>query len=119
MNGCKVLVVEDEAIIAMSLEDILADAGFDIAGPVGSVAGALALIAREPDIGCALLDVNLRGETVYAVADALDGRGVPFAFTSGYGADGIDARFSDRPVLLKPVDPKKLVSFVEVAANGR
>lgn len=79
-----VLVVEDEVLIAMELEDVLADAGFAVLGPVPAVAAALALLAqRRPD--AAVLDVNLRGERITPVAQALKDMAVPFVLTSAYG----------------------------------
>jgi hypothetical protein len=60
-----------------------------------------------------LLDVNLRGQLSYPVADALDAKGIPYAFTSGYGAGGIDARFSGATVIGKPIDAAQLTAFVK------
>lgn len=115
MTAAKVLVVEDEAIIAMSIQDMLLEEGFDVIGPAGSVAAALALLRNGEAVDCALLDVNLRGETVYPVASELSERSIPFAFTSGYGQSGIDPRFAGRVVLPKPVDPLRLVAFLKKA----
>ena len=108
----RVLVVEDEALVAMALEDLLADAGCAVVGPVGAVPQAVALVEGGAEIDCALLDVNLRGVHVYPVAEVLERRGVPFAFTSSYGKDGIDPRFAGRPVLPKPLNPALLSTFL-------
>ena len=99
-----VLIVEDEVMVSMILEDMIEDAGHGVAGTAVSVDAALAMLADGRTIHCALLDVNLRGQLSYPVADALDAKGIAYAFTSGYGAGGIDPRYKDRPVLAKPID---------------
>ncbi|WP_207540370.1 response regulator [Sabulicella rubraurantiaca] len=82
---CQVLVVEDEAVIALQLELILTDAGFVVIGPAPTVAAAMALLASQrPD--AAVLDVNLHGERVTPVAEALTAMGVPFVLSSAYDA---------------------------------
>ncbi|HEY0834592.1 MAG TPA: response regulator [Azospirillum sp.] len=101
LSGLRVLLVEDEAMVAMMLEDMLGDFGCEIVGPAASVAAALDLAARE-GIDGAILDVNVGGETIYPVAEALSARGVPFVFTTGYGAADIDRRFADAPAVQKP-----------------
>ena len=75
----------------------------------GLVADAMAAIKRE-DFHAAVLDVNLDGEVVYPVADAVLARGVPFVFVTGYSADGIDRRFAQVPVLQKPIERQMLQS---------
>jgi CheY-like chemotaxis protein len=96
-----ILVVEDEPLVAMVLESIIEDMGASLVGPAASVEKALALIEAGGFIG-ALLDVNLRGERVDAVADALAAKGLPFVFTTGHGIDGIPAAHRHRPMLSKP-----------------
>lgn len=109
----RVLVVEDEALVAMLVEDALLDAGASVIGPAATVAEALALLEREtPD--AAVLDLNLAGETSTPVADALAARGVPFVVATGYGADGLPPGHASVPVLAKPYDPDDLT-----AALGR
>jgi CheY-like chemotaxis protein len=97
----RILVVEDEPFIALTLEDMLDELGFALAGTVSQVSEALDLIAREP-IDCALLDVNLGSEKIDPVADLLAARNCPFIFTTGYGRSGIPQGHADRPVLQKP-----------------
>ena len=109
LAGLRVLVVEDELMIAALWETVLTEAGCEVVGPFARVRLALQAIAREPAIDAALLDVQLHGETVLPVADALAERGVPFLFATGYGADGAPARYCDRPVLTKPC-PLRLVT---------
>ena len=109
----KVMLVEDEAMIAMVMEDFLADLDCEVAGPFGAVAPALAWLDAEatpPD--AAVLDVNLGSERVFPVAEALRARGVPFVFATGYGMIE-DRRFDDAPVLSKPIDLDKLAVVVD------
>ena len=88
-------------LVAMVVETMLSDIGCHVIGPFGRLAGALDAAERE-QIDAALLDVNLHGEAVFPVADALAKRGIPFVFMTGYGPEGLPKRFSDRPVLTKP-----------------
>ena len=105
----RVLVVEDEALIAMEIESALLDAGFAVVGPAATLAAATALAAAEA-LWAAVLDVNLAGEPVFPVADALARRRVPFAFVTGYGPEVLPARFRDRPLLRKPCSPRTVVA---------
>src|SRR5260370_41328392 len=102
LNGLRVLIVEDEAMVAILLEDILADCGCAVIGRAFSVEEAIALTRSERQIGAAILDVNLRGSPIYPVAEVLAARGIPFAFASGYGAEGLDEKWRDRLSLPKP-----------------
>lgn len=107
-----VLIVEDEWLIAESLQETLQEAGFVICGPVGRISEAIILIeSREVDV--AVLDVNLRGEASLPVARALAERSIPFAFMTGYVSSAALGEFKDRPILKKPVDAPKLVSCVK------
>lgn len=101
LNGRRILIVEDETLVSMVIEEALKDLGCAIVGPVATRDGALALAKAEPLDG-ALLDVNLGGEPVYPVADALFSRGIPFAFVTGYGHGGIADRYAKMPTLVKP-----------------
>jgi PAS domain S-box-containing protein len=105
-NG-RVLLVEDEALVAMMMTDFLRDIGFHVIGPFGRVSDAIDAIAQEQP-QAAILDINLRGELIYDLADELTGRGIPIVFVTGYGADAVDRRFADFPVLQKPVDSAAL-----------
>jgi CheY-like chemotaxis protein len=102
LGGCHVLLVEDEYLIAADLAEALQELGAIILGPTASVKGALDLIF-EADPNLAVLDVNLRQENVYPLADALRARGVPFIFTTGYSSDVIPERFQQIPRCQKPV----------------
>ncbi|MBP1806568.1 response regulator [Rubellimicrobium aerolatum] len=105
--GKRILVVEDEMIIAMLIEDILTDMGATVVGPAARVARAMDLLGTE-DVDAALLDVNLAGETTTAVAEELRRRGIPFAFATGYGVSGLPAGFSGQPFLQKPFQERDL-----------
>ncbi len=96
-----VLVVEDEAIIAMLIEDTLLDIGCKSVEVAPSVEKALELLsAKQPDFS--ILDLNIHGTRSYPVADVLRSRGAPFVFLSGYGAKGLDGDYKDAAVLQKP-----------------
>jgi CheY-like chemotaxis protein len=98
----RILVVEDEPLIAMMLEDFLDVLGKEAVATVDTVATALEALDSH-QIDAAILDVNLRGgEKSTPVAEALDARGIPFVFASGGGGDSVDERFRDRPSLQKP-----------------
>jgi CheY-like chemotaxis protein len=117
-SGARILVVEDEVLALMMLESLLADSGYTVVGPAGTVMKALTLIEAEPIDG-ALLDVNLGGELVYPVADALAARSVPFAFVTGYGIIGIDAgRYAGVPVVQKPYDDDALLRLIATGILG-
>jgi DNA-binding response OmpR family regulator len=102
LRGLRVLIVEDEYLLADDLYNTLTDAGAEVLGPIASVRDATAFIASEPSIDAAVLDVNLRGELVYPVADALLARGVPFAFATGYDKWSLPERFAHAPRVEKP-----------------
>lgn len=104
IDGLKLLVVEDEYLLALYLADVLGDMGAEVLGPVACVADALELIEAAPGIDAAILDVNLAGEAVFPVADRLSALRVPFAFASGYDPDLMPARFRDVDVCQKPID---------------
>ena len=108
----KILVVEDEALVAMLVEDALLDAGFGVIGPAATVEEALALLEREtPD--AVVLDLNLAGETSAPVADWLAARGIPYVIATGYGAAGLPAGHQDAMVLAKPYDPAELTAMLD------
>jgi CheY-like chemotaxis protein len=101
LENRRILVVEDEAIIALALEDMLIQIGCAVVGPAFSVTDGQRLAASEPVDG-AVLDINVGGETSEAVARTLDSRGIPFLFSTGYGVSAVPHGFKDRPVLQKP-----------------
>jgi CheY-like chemotaxis protein len=101
LNGLRILVVEDEAAISLLLEDMLLDFGCEVVGPAARLSAALDAVSREK-IDLAILDVNVAGEPIYPVAEALKDRSIPFVFSTGYGSAGIKDTYRDRPVLQKP-----------------
>lgn len=99
----RVLIVEDEALVAMLLEDMLDDAGHQVAFCASSIAQALDYVAGSADsFDFAILDVNLGGEPSFPIAEALAARGKRFAFATGYGPAGLPDGWRDRPTLSKP-----------------
>lgn len=101
LEGKRVLVVEDEPIVAMLIEDMLLDLGAEVIGPAARVDQALALVESE-QFDLAVLDVNLAGQRSYSVADLLIERGIPFVFATGYGEAGAGEAYGDIAVLQKP-----------------
>jgi CheY-like chemotaxis protein len=102
-NKPRVLLVEDEALVAMMIQDTLAEFGFQVIGPLSTASEAL-VAARESHFDAAVLDINLGDGLVYTVAEILGVRGVPFVFVTGYDVDSVDPRFSDIPILQKPIE---------------
>jgi CheY-like chemotaxis protein len=103
----RILVVEDEYLIRMLLEDMLADLGYAVAAAVGTIAEASTL-AESGEFDAAILDVNLDGEPIYPVADILAKRGLPFVFVTGYGERSLAEPYRDRPALQKPFQAEQL-----------
>ena len=101
LQGLRILVVEDEMMVAMLMEDMLQLFGCTIVGPAASTAQAFVLIETEVFDG-ATLDLNLAGRSVYPVADELARRGIPFLFVTGYGAEELRSDYTNRPKLPKP-----------------
>lgn len=112
LQGCRVLVVEDEYLLADDLSHALADVGVHVLGPVASVEDGLTLIGSESSIDAAVLDVNLRGDMVFPVADELRSRGIPFAFATGYDEWALPERFVDAPRVEKPFKGYKVAAVL-------
>jgi CheY-like chemotaxis protein len=106
-SGWRVLLVEDEALVAMMIQECLSESGHSVIGPVSRAADALQA-AKEVDYDAAILDINLGDGMAYPVADIVAARGVPFVFVTGYEADTIDDRFSHVPILQKPIERQML-----------
>jgi two-component SAPR family response regulator len=106
-KGLRVLVIEDEALIRLELEDMLADLGCEIAGSAGNLDTALKLV-DQIDCDIAVLDINLANQRVDAVVDRLVERGIPFLFTTGYGERGQPGAHPGAPLLEKPYAPEAL-----------
>lgn len=118
LRDARVFIVEDEFIVAALLEDRLRSLGCDVVGPAATVTEALDLLAAEP-VDVAVLDVNIAGEKVFPVADALEERGVPFIFATAYGASGINDRHGEKSVLDKPYQERALEHALRAALQGR
>lgn len=118
LQGLRVLVVEDEALVAMLVEDMLSDFGCEVIGPAGSIRQALDAIASDPP-DAAILDVNLGGEPVYPVADALRRCHAPFVLATGYGEMGVAEGYRDAPVLQKPFEESELRSRLRFCVSSR
>jgi CheY-like chemotaxis protein len=109
LRGRRLLVVEDEYVIAADLTASLEALGVEVAGPAASVAEALTLLENDGGrLDGAVLDINLGNERVYPVADVLRGRGIPFVFTTGYDAAVVPDSYSEVPRCEKPVDERRL-----------
>jgi CheY-like chemotaxis protein len=117
LSGLRILLVEDEAMIAMLVEDMLIDSGATVVGPAGGVKAALDVISNE-EIDGALLDVNLGGEQSFDVADALAERSIPFVFVTGYGGQGVRDRYPNAPTLQKPFVTSDLEQVLTTLAGA-
>ena len=107
VKGRRILVVEDEYMLAEDLREELERQGALVMGPVASVADALELLRSGPAPDMAILDINLGGEMAYPVADALRARDIPFIFATGYDAQAIPKAYSDVPRAEKPVEVRQ------------
>lgn len=121
MSAQRIMIVEDEALVALMVEDLLTDFGCEISGSFGAVDDALAYlqeaVAPPPAIDGAVLDVNIGGTMVFPVAERLRAAGIPFVFATGYGALPRKG-FEDVTVLNKPINPILLKSAVEQFGNA-
>jgi response regulator of citrate/malate metabolism len=114
-----VLVVEDEALVALLVQEIVEESGHVCVGPVGSLGEACALI-DSCHVDAALLDIWLKNdEFVYPATWKLASRDVPFAFVSARAADGIDPAFAGRPLIPKPMDERRVKGWLEEVVSGR
>lgn len=102
LTGRRVLVVEDESLVAMLLETILEDMGCTPVGPAANIDEGLALATDGEPLDAALLDVNVAGRQVFPVAEALKARGVPFVFSTGYGEGGLPEEWRGQATIQKP-----------------
>jgi CheY-like chemotaxis protein len=120
LQGVRLLLVEDEAMVAIMLEEMLAGLGCEVVGVAGSVAQGLdATEDADQRLDAAILDVNLGGEKVYPVADRLAAKGVPFMFSTGYGLAGIAPDYARIPALAKPYGPEALEQALLSVLRGR
>lgn len=116
-SGLRVLLVEDEMMVALLVESMLLDLGHEVIGPVGRLDRAVAMAEREI-IDFAIIDVNINGGKAYPIAAALAARGIPFIFATGYGRAGLAAPFEDRPTLQKPYRFEDLRAAIEAVRGS-
>jgi len=112
--GKRILVVEDELMIRMLLQDMLADLGHTLAGEAGRIEEALAL-AKNSEFDVAILDVNLNGQPISPVVEVLVERGLPFVFATGYGQRGVPEPYRNTLTLQKPFQVDALAQAIEAA----
>jgi len=113
LKGRRLLVVEDEYLVAADLAASLESLGAEVIGPAASVEEALFFVEKDGvPLDGAVLDINLRNERVYPVADVLTARGIPFVFTSGYDAVAIPSAYAKAPRCEKPVDRTQLIRWL-------
>ena len=115
---CRVLVVEDEAMIAMLVEDMVLDFGSEVVGPVANMQEAIRL-AQSAELDAAILDINVGGTVIFPVADILTDRGIPLIFATGYGSKGLPPRFQNSPTLPKPFSYQSLEEALRNALAGQ
>ena len=114
----RILVVEDELMIRMLLEDMLGELGYTVTAEAARIDEALEA-AKTADFDLAILDVNLDGQPVLPVADALVARGMPFVFATGYGERGLPESYRDRPMLKKPFQMDGLKQMLQNALASK
>jgi CheY-like chemotaxis protein len=109
LKGRRLLVVEDEAMIALTIQDMLETLGCVVVGVASNLHRGLAMACNEQlQLDAAVLDINLSGEQVYPVAERLKARGIPFIFSTGYGRESRAPSFATTPTLNKPYEPEDL-----------
>ncbi|RCS25336.1 response regulator [Phyllobacterium salinisoli] len=119
LSGLKVLIVEDEGLVALMIEDMLQDLGCQIVASVSQLSDAKA-IADTIEVDMAVLDINLAGQPSFPVAEILRERQIPFVFSTGYGASGLPTEFAGNQVLGKPFSAEELEQKVTLTlASGR
>ena len=117
LQGLRVLVVEDEMMVSMLLEDMLADLGCAVVGPAARLEEAMDL-AERGDFDCALLDVNLAGKQSFPLADLLRARKTPFAYATGYGEAGLRPEDKGAVLLMKPFRESDLARVLGVLSRA-
>lgn len=112
-----ILLVEDEVMIRMMVADMLEELGYTIAGEAGDIDEGIRLV-QAVDFDIAILDVNVNGKVITPVAEAVQMRGLPLVFATGYGAQGLPEKFLDRPTLQKPFQIETLARTIEAVLKG-
>jgi DNA-binding response OmpR family regulator len=116
-SGYSVVLVEDEAMIRMMVADMLQELGYRVAGEAGRIEEAIGLVQRT-DFDLAIIDVNLDGEPIFPVAEAIKARNRPFIFVTGYNTSDLPDEYRDRPSLQKPFRIETLGKLVEAALTS-
>jgi DNA-binding response OmpR family regulator len=116
LEGARVLVVEDEYLVAVLIQDMLESAGCVVTGPIPRLAEALDAVDRD-SYDAAVLDINLGGERIDPVAAALSRLNVPFVFVTGYGTGGLPGGYTERPRICKPFRMADLLATVSSLVN--
>ena len=121
----RVLVVEDQMLIAMQIEDVLRESGCEVIGPAGTLDSAVSLM-REQQPDAAVLDLNLDGEKTFTLAEELQTRGIPFVVVTGYSEGAVPKRWRGQPRLTKPFRRRELEALIrgvlhqaELHSSGR
>ena len=118
LEGLTVLVVDDDYFVANDCAAVLREQGATVVGPVQDMSRARASMFGEIT-DCVLLDINLKGELAFSLAEELVAHGVPFIFTTGYDASILPLSMRNRPCLLKPLETRDLVQAIQRETNGR
>ena len=117
MTAPRILIVEDDSLLAFEIQDILSDAGYEIVGPAATVAKALQLINGQ-EFHAALVDCDLNGECSAAIAQALTARTVPFAVLTGSERESLPAAFSEGVFARKPLNAARLLDIARSLLSG-
>ena len=113
LRGRRILVVEDDYLVAQSISEVLRAAGAEIAGPIGWIDEAVDFIEHNASsIDSAVVDINLHGEKSYQIADALTRSGIWFVFTTGYDTDEVSEPYRDHPRCIKPFQAPALIAML-------
>ena len=112
-----ILLVEDEVMIRMMVADMLEELGYTIVAEAGDIDEGIRLV-QSTDFDIAILDVNVNGKVITPVAEAVQMRGLPLVFATGYGAQGLPEKFRDRPTLQKPFQIETLARTIEAVLKG-
>jgi PAS domain S-box-containing protein len=118
VSGNRILVVEDEALVAIAIREALEELGYAVVGPCNRMTDAM-IALRHNRIDAAVLDVNLGDASVYPLADMLAAESIPFIFVTGYGTEELDRRFLTVPVLQKPIERRALQTMFTRSPKGR
>ncbi|MGK9055696.1 response regulator [Neorhizobium petrolearium] len=113
-SGLRVLIVEDEGLVALMIEDMLQDLGCEIVASVSRLSKGRTIATTVP-VDLAVLDVNLAGQPSFPIAEILQKRQIPFIFSTGYGIDGLPQEFATRPAIGKPFSSSDLQRAIAVA----